>query len=85
MPTRRCRACSRITYVNFRADSVMDETFRRRTLVIGDFDYVVKSAFAGCYVCILFNYSVRFCRVGSFTTEIKYAFDDADLLEVGLI
>ncbi len=51
MPTRRCKACSRITYVNFRADSVMDEWFRPRTLVIGDFDYVVKSAFAGCYVC----------------------------------
>lgn len=51
MPTRRCKACSRITYVNFRAESVMDEWFRPRTLVIGDFAYVVKSAFAGCYVC----------------------------------
>ena len=51
MPTRRCKACSRISYVNFRADSIMDEWFRPRTLVIGDFFYVVKSAFAGCYVC----------------------------------
>ena len=38
-------------YVNFRADSVMDEWFRPRTLVIGDYLYVVRSAFAGCYVC----------------------------------
>lgn len=28
-----------------------DELFHPRTLVIGDFLYVVKSAFAGCYVC----------------------------------
>ena len=51
MPTRRCKACSKITYVNFRAGSVMDEWFHPRTLVIGDFAYVVKSAFAGCHVC----------------------------------
>ena len=51
MPTHRCEACAKISYVNFRADSVMDEWFRPRTLVIGDFSYVVKSAFAGCYVC----------------------------------
>lgn len=51
MPTRRCKACARISYVNFRADSVMDELFRPRILVIGDFLYVVKSAFTGCYVC----------------------------------
>lgn len=51
MPTRRCRACSRITWVNFRADSVTDELFRSRTLLIGDFLYVVESAFAECYVC----------------------------------
>ena len=51
MPTRRCKACSKITYANFRADSVMDEWFRPGTLVIGDFLYVVRSAFAGCYVC----------------------------------
>ena len=50
-PTHRCEARARISYVNFRADSVMDEWIRPRTLVIGDFLYVVKSAFAGCYVC----------------------------------
>ena len=51
MPTHRCTACARMIYVNFRADSVMDEWFHPRTLVIGDCLYVVKSAFAGCYVC----------------------------------
>lgn len=51
MPARRCKACSSITYDKFRADSMMDELVRPRTLVIGDFLYVVKSAFAGCYVC----------------------------------
>ena len=51
MPTHRCKACAIISYVNFRADRLMDEWSHPRILVIGDFRYVVDSAFAGCYVC----------------------------------
>lgn len=51
--SHRCDVCSRITYDKFRADSPADEYFRPKTLIIGSYGYIAKSAFAGCWVCRL--------------------------------
>ncbi|RTE74087.1 hypothetical protein BHE90_011483 [Fusarium euwallaceae] len=49
----RCENCSTIQFSSFRAKSFFDETFRPVTFIMGSFDTVQKSAFAGCWTCRL--------------------------------
>ncbi|KAI8661908.1 HET domain-containing protein [Fusarium keratoplasticum] len=49
----RCDKCSTIQFSSFRARTFLDETFRPVTLVMGSFETVQKSAFAGCWTCRL--------------------------------
>lgn len=49
--THRCATCSEITYEKFRATNPLAELTNPKTVTIGSFSSVAKSAFGGCWVC----------------------------------
>ena len=60
LPNNRCPVCQNLSYDMFRSESKIQELFRPKRVVIGNFDYVSASAFAGCHVCwILFRHVVQ--------------------------
>ncbi|KAE9365649.1 HET-domain-containing protein [Stipitochalara longipes BDJ] len=77
--SHRCAVCSSITYDKFRAEDPAAEYFRPKTLIIGSYAYIAKSAFAGCWVCRLL---LR--QISQTATSLRASMALYDIAAVGL-